>query len=48
MTDQPFWSMRDTGIALDPEYDPIASDPDFQILNAQYKIGQNRGVRVTV
>jgi len=40
VTEQPFWTNTDTGSYLDRIWDPIASDPDYQILNAAYKVGQ--------
>jgi len=48
VTEEPFWDNSDTGISLDPRNDPIASDPDFRILNAAYKPGQGRERHITL
>ena len=44
----PWWTNKDTGLTLDPQVDPIASDPTIQTLNATYFPEQGRGIHITL
>ena len=44
----PFHSPNDSGMGLDVELDPLASNPLVRILNATYKPGQTRGFHITL
>ena len=39
---QPHYDAKEGGIDLDPEDDPIASDPDVRVLHSAYEINQRR------